>query len=226
MDNTFSFMPFTYWLESFCKLLLIKGMSVYIDLITLTGSSIKAKLNLITHYKDFSNIPWIIYKRIKLQISEFVSSLYQGIDRWAVETLRRGVAEDKWVLLSSSSLHILTNLKNGRVLCFLNLVTTVNGTFHFDEEFQEEWINLKDSLENILACTFTSKGKLHSSQISRITIVQGPGTRSLLGNPSLDCIFITMITHQKLSFGMCPRYTSVQIRLSYRCLQIYFSQIS
>lgn len=57
MDNTFSFMPFTYRLEFFCELLLIKGMSIYIDLITLTDSSIKAKLNLITHYKDFSRLP-------------------------------------------------------------------------------------------------------------------------------------------------------------------------
>lgn len=153
--------------------------------------------------------------------------LYQGIGRGAVEILHRGVAEDKWVLLSSSSLYILPNLKkNERVLCFLNLGPRVNGTFHFVEEFQEEWKNLKDNLKNILTCAFTSKVKLHSSQISRIKIVQGPGTSSLLGSPSLDCIFITVITHQKLSFGKYPRHIWVQIRLSYRCLQIYFSQIS
>lgn len=57
MGNTFSIMPFTYRLELFCEWQLIKGTTVYIDLITLTDSSIKAKLNLITHYKNFSRLP-------------------------------------------------------------------------------------------------------------------------------------------------------------------------
>ena len=87
-----------------------------------------------------------------------------------MEALYRGIAKDKWVLLSSSSLYILTNLKNERVFCFLNLVHAVNGAFHYNEGFQEMWRNLKDNLKNISTPAFTSKVKLYSIQLGRIIV--------------------------------------------------------
>lgn len=60
-------------LKFLCELL-IKGMCVCIDLITSTNSSMKAKLNLITDYKDFSRLPQIECRRVKAQISELGSS--------------------------------------------------------------------------------------------------------------------------------------------------------
>ena len=98
-------------------------MCVYIDLITLTNSSIKAKLNIITQYKNFSRFSWLKYRKVKAQISESVCSLCQGIGNRAMETLHGGVAKDKWVLLSSNFLYILTNLKKWEGTLFLKSST-------------------------------------------------------------------------------------------------------
>lgn len=98
-------------------------MCVYIDLITLTNSSIKAKLNIITQYKNFSRLSWLKYRKVKAQISESVCFLCQGIGNRAMETLHGGVAKDKWVLLSSNFLYILTNLKKWEGTLFLKSST-------------------------------------------------------------------------------------------------------
>lgn len=106
MRNVFSIMSFTHVLE-FLRELLIKGICIH--LITLTSSSVKAKSNLLTRYKDLSRPLWIIYRKIKAQISESVSSFIPRGWQQSHGSPPQRCSKDKWVLLSSSSLYILTN---------------------------------------------------------------------------------------------------------------------